>query len=371
MSLTKYDAKNARAITQFKSWLTALDIPHRTTVGGSDLILIGKDGTEVEVQIRAEDSPPASRTAIVFQAGQVTGRSISKALDLFQSVVELLGYEYRSPVSRGALPTKNAHFATDFEGVAFRHTELHRVPNPSAAELAKYDRVVRQEVYGFLRRYSQICQDEMLTADDLTTYAQVWICNYIGLHAVSEDRGTENLKKAVAYLQQRFAEFQKLLWKRGRNVFAHLDEASIATTGETFKSEGGMSTRRLEGEGNKRGSERATGYFQTRSPYDLPDTSIDEAFVARRCELDVSNPTARRSSADKKLSESLSALPHDRMIEVLTEVSGNNRLDPTARREAASRLRQHAASCVSCKQLSVPAEEDEETTGVDALSAAE
>ncbi len=372
-----FEAKNFRALTLIKSWLTALSIPFEaSTIGGSDLVAIGRNGTEVRIQIRAEDSPPVAAGTLALGAGLITGRSIQTALDLFQGLVEMLGYEYTSPVNRGALPTRKAHFSDDFESVAFRHTDLHRVPNPSSADMARFEPIVKKAMLEFHRHYRDICQDNMLDYDDLKNIARVWTVAYLGMYRVPAERDldNDNEKKLLTHLRQRFQEFRNLLHKKGRNTFANLDEAHIAVHGTPFDyaaTFGGLGRLRRY-KGTPEMIEAAADVFLQAAPIASEEDEIDSEYVSRHRELNTKTTTSRKASAEKLLEKLLAGLPHDEMVERLTNAIESDRIDPTARREAASRLRSHAGSCGSCANLLLAAaEEDEESAGVDAAGSEE
>ncbi len=357
-----FEAKNFRAVTLFKSWLTALSIPFRGSEGGSDLVVTHKNGSQVCLQIRADDSPPTAPGAVVLASSTITGRSIQTALDLFQGFVEALGYEYTSPVNRGALPTRKAHFSDDFESVAFRHTDLHRVPNPSSADMTRFEPIVKKAMLEFHRHYRDICQDNMLDYDDLKNIARVWTVAYLGMYRVPAERDldNDNEKKLLTHLRQRFQEFRNLLYKKGRNTFANLDEAHIAVHGTPFDytSTFNQIARYKQAQAGQEGT--AGDVFLQPAPIASEEDEIDSEYVARHRELDTKTATARKASAEKLLEKLLAGLPHDEMVERLTNAIESDRIDPTARREAGSRLRAHAATCPHCATLLLAAEEDEE-----------
>lgn len=349
-----FESKNARALAAFKGWLTALSIPYSAGRGGADLLVTSKRGDPIQVQLTAADSPVLPAGAISINASVITGRKLQAAFDLFTHFVEEIGYQSKVPVDRGPVPKQKAHFSDDPELVGFRHTEFRRVANPTAAQLAKYAPIVKRACTTFLRRFETICQDNMLAFDDLQTYAQIWICNYIGLHErpAEQDTNHDNTKIATAYLNQRFGELLQTLHKKGRNTFAHLDEAHIAQTGVTFDySQGGRTS-------DARAPREQTFLITKGDFMDGSEEEADEAYEARHNQLDKRTPSTRKASAQKLLEESLAGMPHDHMVQVLTEVVDNNRLDPAARSEAASRLRSHSETCGIC--AIVPAEEGED-----------
>lgn len=365
MQIKNIEPKNSRAVTQLKGWLSSLNIPVSTSkTDGADLTITAANGTTVDLQLRAADSTIAPSTTVVIEAATITGRNIQAALDIAQSLVETLGYTWSNPVERGPLPKSKAHYSDDFEDVAFRHTEFRRAPNPTKAEMEKYAKIVNLECYRFMSHWPQVCSDNMWTVDDLRTYAQVWLVNYLGVHAISEERdsGNENVRKLRAYLGQRFEELRQLAHKKGRNVFTHLDEASIALYGVPFVYRASMGGR---GDGGK-----DRNNFWDIGAEDIQEKGTDEEYVARNQKIDT-RTSFRKDSAAAFLDKSLAALPHDKMVELLTTASSNHYIDPTARREAGSRLRAHCATCVHCAAVSMPPEENEEAPGIDTVCALE
>ena len=356
MQIATPDAKNARALNQLRSWLGAVKIPFEPMTGqnGVDLVVTSPEGVAIELQLHTTESPPAPKTAIVIEAGALTGRDIQAALDLFGDLTEMLGYERRMPVNRGPLPEKKAHYSDSPELVALRHNEFRRVPNPSNETLRSHQKVVTRTAWQFFRGNATFCRDNMLEIGDLESYALVWTCNYIGIHAMPNEDTSRNDRKLTAYLHQRFAEMRDTFSKKGKNVFPMLDDAFIAQYGVSFDN-----------------AMLAADYPDqqtTKKTYVVPSSAIlgvdeiDASYIERNRKLDTSSASARKKSADKLLTESLQALGHDKMIEVLISTVENSRLDPAARREARNRLRDHVGSCTGCTEALLPesTEEDEE-----------
>lgn len=338
-----HEPKNTRALNLIKTWLRESKITFSILRGPADLLVKSSKGEQVEVQIRASDSPEPPVSAIVLQAETITGRNIQAALDLFRVFIQNLGFEWHSPVNRGPLPTKKAYFNEDFEGGALRHADLHRCPNPDPAELAKYEPVMISACKRFKFRYHFACLDNMHDMDDLMSYARMWTIAYIGMYQAVNPSPEDNARKLSAHLRQRFQELRNLWEKAGKNIFAHFDEAQIAMTGTTFDYNNTFNA--------PTDFDNEYGRKQKREMIDLhvnpaiTDESIDTEYVSRHCQLDTSSEHARRNSASLLLSNLLSKLPHDEMVEKLQYVISSNRTDPTARKEAAKILKAHGESC--------------------------
>lgn len=358
-----FEAKNARALSLLKSWLRTLGISYEVGVSpGVDLVVSAKDGRRVQVQVNCGESP-AVAGVVVIAGGVLTGRKIQAGLDLFAGFVTSLGYEPKTPVNRGELPSKKLDYTDHFEEVSMRHTELRRCPNPSAADLERYEDVMKKATWNFLRSFGRFCSDNMLEFGDLFTHAQVWTVIYLGYYEVPEHAVTanNNEKKLYTYLTQRFLEFLSISEKKGRNIFATLDVAAIGQRGEAYDY-----------------SDKASWTTDDDTVFHQLDVTgnedIDEAYVARNCRLDLRTPNTRRASATALLEAQLTALPHGDLIEVLTEASENKRIHPDAQREAASRLFDHRQTCLVCNpsgELTAQVGEDEDAAGVDAGGAEE
>lgn len=377
-NFSRPEAKNTRALNLLKSWMSAIAIPYRPGTGGADVLVTGKNGTEVQVQISAVDSPKAPAGAVVIKAEVLTGRNIKGARDVFQGFVEMLGYTYRAPVDRGALPTKKVYFDDDFESGALRHADLHRVPNPSSRELAALEPVIKRETRRFYNDFRELCDDNMLGIDDLLSYGGMFTVAYLGMDRVEELNEGDNARKLSAHLKQRFHHLRDLLWKKGRNTFANLDEVHIALHGEPFDYSMTFSGLRREraanalaGEGDNGAVSMAETFLRTAVVRaDADEEEVDHDYLARRNQLDTSSEAARKRSASALLSKLLKGLPHDEMVERLKGVIDSDRLDPTARKEARRQIRVHADECEDCAKLLAP-EETEEGADVESACLAE
>lgn len=374
------EAKNLRALNLFRSWMGAVAIPFRRGEGGVDVIVTGSNGTEVQVQISAKDSPKAPAGAVVINAEVLTGRNIQKSRGSFQAFVVSLGYTYRAPVDRGALPTKKAYFDDDFESGALRHADLHRVPNPSARELASLEPIIKRETRRFYNEFRELCDDNMLAIDDLLSYAGMFTVAYLGMERVARVVvAGDDERKLAAHLQQRFHHLRDLLYKKGRNTFANLDEVHIALHGgapfdysKTFMGNRRARAARIDGERDESSLTLADTFLATATTPEDDEDEVDASYIARRNQLDTSSESARKKSASALLSKLLAGLPHDEMVERLTGAIESDRLDPTARKEARRQMKAHALGCAGCAASQVSAtEEGEEGADVEALSLAE
>lgn len=352
---TVYEPKNARAISILKTWLREVGISYRVSVTPTcDLLVTTQDGKRVEVQVNAGESAAPPEGAVVLHGAVLTGRRIQDALDHFLAFQVALGYPGTTPVHRGELPEKKLSYIDNFEDVAMRHTEFRRSTNPTTEELAKYTAVIKKAAWNFLRLNQELCHDHVLGIEDLFSYTQIWLTIYLTYYQVPVEQALDanNEKKLYSYLTQRFSEFKHLLWKKARNILPNLDVASV---GRGASVPVGWETETQVGQGGQRDSAKS---FVAKNVDESEE--IDEAYVERHCELDLRTPNTRRTSATAKLEESLAALPHDRMMELLQEAMENTRLHADAQKEARKRLARHMHTCALCAHLSPPGLENDE-----------
>jgi hypothetical protein len=239
-------------------------------------------------------------------------------------------------MNRGPTPIKKPDYTTDFELVAFKHTEFRKVENPPVEKLLAYEDAMEQLIWKFMRSNVQLCSDHLLAFDDLKTYALVWTVNYIGLYEIRETRGEEeNIKLYKTYLQQRFsAELRGTLKKKERSVLPSLDEAYIGMRGRTYDY------------GNKGVWEGDEVLPEEEEDID-PEGKMGYTF----------DPAKKKAEAARELTERLEQLPHDEMVSVLLMMAENNRIPTEANHEAARRMKEHAAKCKDCKDIVVPGDD--------------
>lgn len=309
--------KNARAVCQIRTWLTATGIQHRpSTTPGSDITIVKSDGQELEVSVTS-DPTTTPKDAVVVLAQIVTNRKIQKALDAFHEITVAAGYGKPEPISRGPVPTKKLNFHTDFELVSMRHCEFRRVPNPSKADLTHYKGVIERTAWAFLRSNYDLCAGHGLEIGDLVTYAQVWTCNYLGLYVVPSPTNNDNEKKLHYHLMQRFSNFRDLLYQKGKGIFVTPEDASIAS-GREEEIDATPDTAAL-----------AFGV----------DADVDEVYRARHCQIDTTSEDNRRRSAATLLDQHLDKLTHEQKVAALSQVVESQFVNYDAKREAARRLR--------------------------------
>jgi len=213
---------------------------------------------------------------------------------------------------------------------------MTRAPNPTTAQLNSYKKVVDMAVWRFFRKNQQACQDHLLGPDDLRTYAQTWTVSYIALYEDPKATQSDRERYLFQFLRQKFTEFRGLLAKKARNTLPMLDDAHIAAHGRPYD------------------------YANAESWYAEEDVAVELADTTTMEELEnmdaLEAHEALRKPAEPRLtlSERLAALPHDQMVQVLSQAVENDRIHQDARREASRRLQAHAKRCDECSKLELP-----------------
>lgn len=371
------EGPNARALTQMTAWLKAAAIPVKASkTAGCDLVVTNANGQDVELKVGLsfDDKRPAKDHLFVL-ACEVTSRHAPTALRAFQSVTVATGYGAPQPVDRGQAPAKKLSYEDNFELVAMRHQEFRKVPNPSKAELAKYDRVINKAISRFMYINSKICKRHLLGFEDLKTYAQVWTCNYLGLYKVANPTNNDNEKKLYAHLCQRFSNFVDVFLKKERNCVPDAETLSIALFGRPVETAKARTARNAALGYEDFDADRPVEEEEELPEADQMDEILEYATVAamdatiafmlnpdepledkEEVEAQISD-AKRRKMAQAQLKAEFAKLPHDRLIEILTEASENEYLCYDARMEARKQLRLHVKSCEHCEALEVSADE--------------
>lgn len=319
------------------------------------------EGDFVPVEICLNNRPTKE---FFVSAKDFAHRDPTTGLRAFRKLIEALGYTWRDPFPRrGVYPTKKMNLEDEPDLVAFRHSELHRVANPSPDQFRKYAGVIHTAARRFWMHNTTLCRDYMMDIDDLQSYARVWLCNYLGLFALPPERDTndDNAKMFHRYLQQRFVELASIWTRKGKSILAHADDAHIGATGYPFDWNWYRNgTKKMGWKTSLESDGRAAAFYQS-----APQRT-DILYHRRHCVLDVSTPTARRRSATALLDAKLGELPHDRLVQVLNETAASWRCDPGARKTARLYLQRHQSKCSVCS----PPQENQQAAGIQPGSAA-
>jgi len=314
---------------------------------GTSLVVTDADGMERCVTLSIDGETGTYSVDVK----RLTHRKLSTALAAFADLQVALGFKPSSPVNRGPVLDRKLSNGEDSDLAAFRHTEFRRVPNPSDEKLGSYQWLINQASKEFFSRDQWRCQNHMLDIDDLKSHAAVWTCNFIGLYERADLTQTENDKLLHAYLIQRFNEFRTILINKGRNELVKTDDAYIALYGHAPAG-------RMVPRGDSDAGRARDGIYD-RLP--APEIEIEED-IGEGLDDDAKRALAegvaqRAAGIGQELSDLLSALGHDKMIETLTAAMENDRIHPDARREAEKRLERHKEEgCAHCP-AQAPAEE--------------
>ena len=128
--------------------------------------------------------------------------------------------------------------------------------------------------------------------EDLTTYAQMWCCNFIGLYEDSTKTDQDNRKILFVHLKQRFLELLNYSLRRAKNCKPDLTDMALL----------------------------------------INDTEPSQAEY---------NPNQRKKQALKKLNELLKAMPHEQALNVLLDAVNNSHIHPDARKFANKLLKKY------------------------------
>jgi hypothetical protein len=322
--VTKFEM---RITTQLKSWLAAVGIEFEDSTGG--LVVTSKEGAKVPVAVVMKGPAPAAGISIL--AKDVGARDMTKALKAFGGLQQALGYTPpKVPVDRGPVPTRKAHFGDDFELVALRHNDFRRSPNPTNAELMSYETVVKKAAWWFWKKNIQNCADHGLELEDLYSYARAWTCSYLALYKSGAERKIEE-KHLCQSLKQRFLDFKGYLAKKARNVLPMLDDAYIAIHGRPYE-------------------------YTNKNEWYATDTEVDNDWEipGAKDEEDEEDRDHTKTDAVATLDSMLDALPHEKMVGMLSDAVKNDRIHLDARRAASRRLQLHARKCAECSAADLP-----------------
>jgi len=331
----------SRAMNILASWCQSSGVKVLERNGVS-MVVTDAEGMErrVTLAVEGETGPYA------VDVKRLTHRNLSTALAAFAELQVALGFEASSPVNRGPVLDRKLSNGEDSDLAAFRHTEFRRVPNPSDEKLASYQWLITQASKEFFSRDQWRCQDHMLDIDDLKSHAAIWTCNFIGLYERADLTQTANDKLLHTYLIQRFNEFRTILINKGRNELPKPDDASIALYGYTRE----RSDFRHHHDNEGRYQTDPTHWITApeREKEESCGEDLDED--AKRA---IAEGVAHRAAGiGQELSDLLSAMGHDKMVETLTAVVENDRIHPDARREAEKRLERHREE--GCSQCPAP-----------------
>lgn len=223
--------------------------------------------------------------------------------------------------------------ATDYEGVSMRLTQFQRTVNPPADVLRRYEPVIRSVARRAAARYSRLLRRMSMDVDDLVTIGTIYFCNHWHQYAEKSADGL-NEKFLVHSLQQQFGRWYQVTWRKLANIDGSGSGLEVGDyCGQPVL--GGQTEKNRLGE----------------AIYSIPMEDIlsgEEVVPASSVDQEESAEQEVRRNVTAALEAQLAAMPHDKWVETLREVSANEFLAYDARKEADRRLKQHRHSCSSC-----------------------
>lgn len=306
--------ENFVALNLLKSWAKAMNLP-----------VTPKDDSSHD--LRLNDRPVAVRDWSGVKDGIVgveskilTSSSVHDTQTAFRGLLGAVGLPEQDPPFRltgievkenGRL--RRASHRDDLFLSVIRKNEFVRAVNPDPAKLEKYKPLVKNTVNRFLASYGTFARDAFdagYESSDVVEVAMVWVVNFCSQFELEEDPYNENFKLLASYIKQRLSELATVLRKKRREF--SLSEDSLYSCN-----------------------------------WILGTTGPEEPQPAK-AQIDLSSKSARKASSKALLQRLLDELPHDVMLNSLTEVEGNGFWDVSTRNEARRQLNRHRASCVEC-----------------------
>lgn len=376
--------KNLVAVNVVRSWLRSLDIPVREGGRpGVDMVVTHADGTDLPVAIAVDEFCPVPEGGVRVMARCVVGRREQDALAAFDQIVEASGRSPQRPFREGperplneqGNPRKLIYRDEEFL-VAIRHNEFRRTPNPPHDRWEKYRRAMHWISRSFFFKNYELCRRQLMDLEDVLQYARCLMVNFcsryerVSYEGDRWDLQTVNDGLFMQYLRQRFTGLYQILEKR--------EVSTLPSSGavETILGVNAMDHHPCPDEVYQLALDNPAELAEARAVWrgekdgEIPDIflrgSVDQDYVARKCELDTSTPEARRKSAKTKLGELLGKMPHDEMMQVLTGVATDPAQDFSARQEAFRQIKKHAKGCSLCER---GVREEEQVASPDAAGA--
>lgn len=290
-----------QALSVLHSWLKAVGIQSAPVEKQPTMLSVG--GILIHV---AGEGFVATGADVTVNGLKLLSTDRNEALAEFHSLTELLGEGKPDPFVRESAEGRSK----DFDLTIMRHCEFRNAPNPSEADIKKYERVVDNCVKRFYVSNKLICFYSLIEEEDLKTYAMVWLCNFIHKYQLLNAPDLENFKLLNYHLQQRFTKLRADLWKRQGKVKPDIEAASLAL---------GMGTECPQ-----------------------PQDEEESDYIPMK-----------RTEAIVKLTQKLADLPHDQMIMVLKEVAESEHYShcEDTKKMAAKLLKKHIENCQSCLAL--------------------
>lgn len=386
-----------RAICLLAAALEHLDITYLADPTG--VLIQKKTGKLLWVKVTPDSAETLAPDLIELNAADVISREQVVRDRVLHMVTEAAGYGRPSIIDRGpdpacgcgasakgAKPRGKGHarwcdaarvYGEDHDRVILRESVFRNTINPTEAVYKKLDPVIMTCVRFFYRKNKDLCVRLGYDMGDLKTYAQVWAANFwntgrtLGLQDHPEDPDGGNRRLLYSFLRQRFSEFnQQMRNFRTRGVLVDWQAVEVGLGVEsTFQTAAGPADLVLERVAV--GKEATTiadlgrcecGSARPRGPAHYswcPHRTLETdeegdgeyGARARKPEIDLSSPEARRLSARALLLKYLGNMTHSDMLEALTDTARSMYACPDTRSEAVKQLVIHRKSCSTCGPL--------------------
>lgn len=371
-----------KAVCRVTACLDHLKIPYEYGTRVENVVVQKKGGGELQVLVVPAPSATPTVDLLEVLAPEVASSHRETADKAFHAITEAAGYGKPQAIDRGAVQAippgrkTNRPYGDDPDRVILRESVFRTVANPTTNVYQQMDPVIMTCCRFFWMKNQALCVRLGYDIGDLKTYAQMWTANFWSTGRVLRPKKDENERLLYRFLRQRFAEFyQQLRGARSRNVVADKQSIALGLGVDYLIDSDGMGDEKV-----------AKAVSVPTEDLDEEEQRAYERYKDEHTDINTSNPKKRRASAAALLSKSLSAMPHDAMVEALTQTGKSYFACPDTRKEALRQLEIHTKSCSACtpsaepvlptkpapvESLNVGLDESEDAAGVDALGAAE
>jgi hypothetical protein len=304
-----------RAMCVTGSWARSWGL--HTAVEGGHLMVAGR-------KVVFRDGREKGESDIVLSAKRVLAKDHDKVQDELKVLAKAL--RIRKPKAVRKADAKQVAAQGDHEARSMRLTAFARSPNPPEAVLREYLPTIRREADRACRRYRNLSLAMGYSRHDFLNIGMTYAVIYLHRKAdiFNEQRNGANLTR---YLRQEFGRWYKV---------TNADMRSIMPDPQ------GMDASYFMGSpvpGASLGHNIEEGF------YTMPEHAQPEP---EEPEHDESYYAKRREEAKSSLVQKLGEMPHDKMVDTLTQVAESRYQDATARELAMKLLRKHARECMSC-----------------------
>lgn len=337
-----------RALCLLTTCLDAVKIPNNATSKDLLVVVETKSGQLLEVSIVLESPAAPMSNKIEVLAGEITSPHRETAAAAFWTVTEAAGYGKPVAVNRPApsLSDKGKRiYRGDPDLVVWRQKVVRQTPNAPVHVFKEFASVVETCCRFFFNKNRDLCALLGYDIEDLKTYGNMWLNSFWSTgRVVDVQRGDENHRLLYNFLRQRFAEMYRQM-KGSRTQNTILDRQSVATAlGLEYVKD--VDTRATTTQGKEFNTSFAVQVPQHADS--VSDLLAQSREKKKRCVLNIKTPASRKSSAAELLAKELGKMPHDVMVQTLTDMHQNSYACPVTRQEAKRQLRLHREACTTC-----------------------